>query len=437
MKKSIVKVYSLVAALLLNTLILIIIINVIAFGVLMVWQIRENQKNIKQKALLNNGVYFNADGSPIDNGKRSVYMMTMIDYKSYGDLNQKAVSDILDDFYGLTERGSEYQPWVQFSEPLYSSKSVNIQADSFGFYVRKTSNPQIETSRIVRKVFTLGGSTTLGYHVGDADTYPSFLSEMLNKKAASLGIDTKIEVVNFGRGYYNPSQETILLIDLLKSGRAPAIVIFLDGVNWGKDADVPDYTFNVKKRFELIQFGKNLEILSLASRIPVIEVINKLRNYNPFMTYGPAEDEDSLFKNNPTGGIEMTVNRFRQSKDIAKKVCELYQVQCLFILQPDAYYNYPYENYRTIPTYLGIDKKLDRQYRVIFYNKIREDKDYIDLTNLFSEFGKNKKVIVDNVHYNPQFNKFLAGAIAELIDINSVRNKQSDYSGGATGVKRN
>jgi hypothetical protein len=93
-----------------------------------------------------------------------------------------------------------------------------------GFPIRRTVNPKGDTTPVAQ-VFVLGGSTTLGVHVSDEQTWPSYLSAILNKKASGK----QIQIVNYGHEFFNPSQEAVLLEDLLKSGHRPSLVIFMDG----------------------------------------------------------------------------------------------------------------------------------------------------------------------------------------------------------------
>src|SRR5262249_29714696 len=101
----------------------------------------------------------------------------------------------------------------------------------------------------VINIFVFGGSTTFGYHVSDEHTWPSYLSQILNETS-----EVNIKVTNYGRGYFNPSQEAILLADLLKSGHRPSLAIFMDGVNPPHSIDGPSYTEEVAESYKKSHF---------------------------------------------------------------------------------------------------------------------------------------------------------------------------------------
>jgi hypothetical protein len=43
------------------------------------------------------------------------------------------VGRVLDEFYDLEQEGFVYQPWVQFSEPPFAGRFVNVDVDERGF----------------------------------------------------------------------------------------------------------------------------------------------------------------------------------------------------------------------------------------------------------------------------------------------------------------
>ena len=96
---------------------------------------------------------------------------------------------------------------------------------------------------------------------------------------ALLGYLLKIEVINYGRGYYNASQEMVLLIDLLKAGHRPDLVIFMDGVNWGPEQDVPYFTEKLASEVRNLQSAsdRRVSVLNELDWIPMIRLTNSLK----------------------------------------------------------------------------------------------------------------------------------------------------------------
>ena len=132
---------------------------------------------------------------------------------------------------------------------------MHVDEDSQGFARRRTHNAQADAARSTLRIFALGGSTTFGYNVADDETWPSALAATLTRRAAASGTDITVTVENYGRGYFNPSQEVVLLWNLVRSGHRPDVVIFMDGVNLGSAEDVPHFTDQAAAGFRLIQFG--------------------------------------------------------------------------------------------------------------------------------------------------------------------------------------
>ena len=300
-------------------------------------------------------------------------------------------SEILRDFHRLKEQGFSYQPWVQFSEGEFSSKHLNISVDRWGNPVRKMSSLCKDEQSCFR-IFVFGGSTTFGYHVADQQTWPNYLQENLNRYFSKSGI----EVTNYGRGIYYPSQQLALLIDLLRHGDRPNLVIFFDGVNLGSKDDTPRFTKKTNKLFQFAQGRENppLTQLSAFRKIPLVKLISKLSNEQ-----NPSLQSDSSIKD-----PQIIKRIFETNWDIASKLGEQYNFQFLVVLQPDAIYNY--QQYRDpLPATYQQSRKVREELHKILDTKGEK---FIDLRELFSTYNQQKKAILDDCHYTPEFNKFIA-----------------------------
>ena len=388
--------YRTIAVVVLNTIVLMILLNVI----IEIAFLLKDQFSHRSQEL------FDADGKPFDNGKRSSYQLKWFDYTAYERLvDASYAGNVLDDFFNLSRTGFIYQPWVQFSEPPYHGKLVNVDVDSRGFPVRRTLNSQNGQSAAVL-IFALGGSSTFGYNISDEHTWPSYLSAILNERESAAGTHIQARVMNYGRAFYDTSQEIVLLIDLLKSGFRPQLVIFMDGVNWGSEQDVPHFTDRLDRVFSDLQSPS----LNHLSWVPLIRLSSSLK-HRLFTSKMESEGSRSVY-------LRYFLNRFAQNRMIAIRVCKQYSVKPLFFLQPDPIYNYPIDLYRESPRGRFLQDRLSRQQ---FYAQMRTTDGIIDLTNLFELWGHNRKAIVDDVHYSPNFNRFLAQHVARYIDLESLR----------------
>jgi hypothetical protein len=249
-----------------------------------------------------------------------------------------------------------------------------------------------------------------------------------------------VKVENYGRAYYYPSQETALLIDLLKSGHRPNMVVFLDGVNWSDLRDVPFFYKEAKRQFFKLQFlekpaDDQSDVRSLLQRlhwIPLVRlaaVINH-RLFGTDQVVTPAQSEAKADAHR----VDHIVNLFQQNRAIAMKVCVLYSVKCLFLLQPHAVADYPVELYRRpLPKEFYAWRGRAKE----FYDRMRTDQGYIYLGDLFKTWGVDRKTVIDELHYSPPFSRFLAEQIAGHIDLRRLAPREHliDET-AATGMSR-
>jgi hypothetical protein len=433
---SFVRMYSASALVFLNTVSAFVIMNLFLAVAFYILDTVTSQEVVARQEVVvrhdsNPSALFNADGSPTNNGKRSDYQLRWFDFNAYEGIEPVYVGEVLDDFYELSQLGFIYQPWVQFSEPPFQGKHVNVDLDERGIPTRHTVNPFNSTHLPVIRIFTLGGSTTFGYNVSDEHTWPSYLAEILNDRAQTQHLGVYFEVVNYGRGFFYPTQETVLAMDLLKSGHRPSLMIFMDGVNLGPDEDVPTFTEKFERQFAERQFSSETLIVHQMKWVPVVRLA--LAFQRRFL--GNNTEAETRKADQKAGStVDHVINRFIQDRMIAEGTLNQYSVRSLFFLQPDAVHNYPLLSFRkTVPDSFH----LERERRETFYKRMSGTKGVTDLTNLFQVWGLGRKAIVDDCHYSPSFNRFLAEHVAKHIALETLlpRDRVIDDS-LATGVPR-
>lgn len=360
------------------------------------------------------GPLFTADGAPVDTGQRMAYHLDWFDFRACAEVGEQHAGEVLDDFYWIGQQGFLYQPWVQFSEPFRDGKRVSVVADGNGLPVRETINPKPHDPTSVTQVFTFGGSTTFGYHVADEHTWPTYLSRILNQNLDERGSKRTVEVRNYGRGLYFPSQEVVLFADLLRRGERPAVAIFMDGVNLGPEDGSPQFTRQCAAAFARAQGGVSGDRSSNWDWLPMVRLAKNLRPIPPgFATTGSPSPEP-----NPPVDLAARANsvaeRFRRDWRLARDLGKAYGVEVLVVLQPDAIYNYPLELFR-VP--LPEKYQQSREVRRLLHKNFAESfpEGVVDFSGLFEAFGADKRAIVDDCHYSPAFNRFLAQRVAELI----------------------
>jgi hypothetical protein len=128
-----------------------------------------------------------------------------------------------------------YVPFLIWGERPWHSSTINVDESAIG-NLRRTVNPTDpacpQTQRKV--IWMLGGSTLFGMGVPDMETIPSHLSRELNAAGSGCFV-----VLNLGMEGYLTNQELILLVEALKTGQRPDMVVFYDGVNEAYAAAAP------------------------------------------------------------------------------------------------------------------------------------------------------------------------------------------------------
>ena len=187
----------------------------------------------------------------------------------------------------------------------------------------------------------------------------------------------------------------------------------MDGVNWGTSLDQPYLTSQFVQRFEAAQFAGDVSVLDLIHNWPMMQLARGLSSRlstDDATTEGQPEDSFS------EDGLQVA-NRFIENHKIASAVTAAFGIPALFFLQPDANYNYNPELYRpALPD--SVDELRPRKAR--FYEVLRSSGRYNDLTDLFHTWGEKRKAIIDDVHYSPAFNEYLARHVADTIDIDEL-----------------
>jgi len=416
------------ALIILNTLIFLIIINLI-LGVAF-WAYdwhRHAEKNWTSQPRAN--AFFYEDGSPIDKRKRNIYLFDTYDFTACEGISPEEAAAVLEDFFESLQTGFIYQPWVQFTDVPFRSKHLNVLSDEADFPRRHTLNPDNPHKLPEIVVWTLGGSTTFGYYVADQQTWPSYFSQVLNERARQENLGVHIRVENYGRAAYTPSQEVILLWDLLRSGQRPSLVIFMDGINIGGENDYPDATSELANLFQLVQ-KKRLNHRLWAESLPDIPLGRLATFLWKKLGAGagwpaPGINEDQL--------VRWRCNRFKESWRLAGELSRHSGANLLVCLQPNAFYHYNKDLCRFPKNDISEARK--RQTEAL-YGTLRREKGLLFLGDLFTAWGPRRKACINEVHYTPGFNKFLAEHLAAQIDLKKLPVSRGYLPQEATGAPR-
>lgn len=101
------------------------------------------------------------------------------------------------------------------------STYFNVTAEG---YRRSPAEAPVDWGRH-RIVACFGGSTTAGHNVGDCETWPYYLEQLLAMD------EPDVRVVNYGAGGHTLMHASLALLHRCMSGRAPNDAVFLTGLN--------------------------------------------------------------------------------------------------------------------------------------------------------------------------------------------------------------
>jgi hypothetical protein len=140
-----------------------------------------------------------------------------------------------------------YQPWVGFSQPVFHSEWLNVDA-AVPMPTRRTWQDS-DRGRRPLVIWTFGGSTMFGWGVPDDQTIASHLAKIVARTLP----ERSVTVINHGYSYYFSSQELALFQILLRRGERCDFAVFLDGLNEAffisSDEDAPAFTDRMRSAF--------------------------------------------------------------------------------------------------------------------------------------------------------------------------------------------
>jgi hypothetical protein len=253
-------------------------------------------------------------------------------------------------------------------------------------------------------IFVFGGSTTFGYGVEDDQTIPSHLQDRLRKRHGG-----RVNVYNFGRGYYNSTQERILFQALLLSGIRPDAAVFIDGLN-----DFYHYDGRPLYTDMFIDYvGRDTPRDSPFARLPVARLVRHLADGNKTEERVPVDDEGPGYDDKDV--LDGVIARYLENKRMIESVAATYNVRTLFVWQPVPTYKYDTRNH----PFMGSGFARHR-YSMFGYPRFRKSLDEMQPADNFlwaADIQQNlaKPLYVDQVHYTGEFSDMIAGLVADRL----------------------
>lgn len=264
-----------------------------------------------------------------------------------------------------------YTPWLEFRNNDFAGRYVNIRG-----FERKTIPGFIQKGKDTLNIWFLGGSTTFGFNVADAETIPSYFARQFYD---SIDTNTSLEVHNYGVPYYYLYQEYKLFQHLLSFHKKPDLVIFIDGLN----------NFVYKNYTSL-----NESWLS-----------NTYRNTTALATATAATPSQP--------DAALLINSYLQSVSLIEQEAAVKDIRSLSVVQPVPYYQYPDR---------ALDPVCSKKEEPLFaaaYPQLKTA--FLDqVSRLYlGDIQKQaiKPLYVDAFHYSPGFNQQIASLILQRVKL--------------------
>ncbi len=142
------------------------------------------------------------------------YQTRMVNMEYYR--SQDWAEDYWDEHLQVVDHWS-YYPYTIWRTDPFDGEQINVGEDR----IRMT--PDSDCGEDTYRIFAFGGSTIWGYGSPDWGTIPAYLQKNME--------DRDVCVVIQGDLAFNSTQNVIRLIQLLQAGDVPDMVLFYDGVN--------------------------------------------------------------------------------------------------------------------------------------------------------------------------------------------------------------
>ncbi len=222
-----------------------------------------------------------------------------------------------------------YEPFRLWGVSDWHTKYVSNVVSDLG-RVRATTNtlnPSCGGKKVLQ-LWVFGGSTTWGTGTPDFATLPSYLSHELNVSSSRCFV-----VENLGVEGYSSNQEVIYLMQLLKAGHRPDIIVFYDGIN--------DATYGAVTPGIALAHGNYYQIKAALEETSVLRPLLE----ESFAIRGAARVLRYLIRPGPSAGApdfaqkaRETIENYENNVGIVRRLADGYGFRVFFFWQPELLY---------------------------------------------------------------------------------------------------
>lgn len=373
--------YGIVALIVLNSIIVLLVLNLIASGII------DFRGYLQKKNDVAKGRYsFKKYEDPVK--------------QLFPNLDKDDINTLLMEIRHVSQ---VFDTYTQFKEKPFIGKFVNV--DVHGFRPIKNQAPWPPNPDCTN-IFVFGGSTTFGYGVTDHETIPSYLQEILTS-----GYQGKIRVYNFGRGGYISVQERILFEKLIETGIIPKVAVFIDGLNdLGYGDDDPPHT---KELTKFMDEGEKPPFTNCVMQMPIFKLI-----------FSYSKDVAKNQPRDPAEKIGKAIHRYEINKEIIQSIAERFGIEPLFVWQPIPIYkcdmnynlfaNFDYDGYMP---YLRAGYQDMAQHVA----KLQFGDNFLWLADI--QENLHKSLYADAIHYSPYLCRTIAQKIVDNLEARKIVNR--------------
>lgn len=383
--------YKLVAILSLNTLITLIVANVICEVVNQVWE----KQSHKEEDRLSEALFT----------------------KTYPDYTAPQWRELLKET--RRKRDYEFAPYLGFKYRPVSLEYTHITP--VGFRLAADSGPWPPSPNNLN-VFVYGASTTFGRGVTDDQAIPAQLQEFLKGKG-----DKPIKVYNFGTACYRLTTERIQFANMLADGLRPDVAIFIDGnIDSLHYSDEPPLANEMKEMMEDRGYGLLKASRPLIYELPMSKLAKKLgetvNKKKAEAKIGATQEQlDQRIAHYtatiPKEQTDRIIARYVTNKRLIEGDAREFGVKTLFVWQPCSSYKFKqkpewiifpdYTPIQMYPTYERMAEKLKTASPSF-------TKNFLWLADI--QEGVTEPCYLDNSHYRANLCKKVAVAIGQSLE---------------------
>ena len=305
-----------------------------------------------------------------------------------------------------------YVPFRIWGTPEFHGKYVNNDKYQFGVVRRNIDNLSADCkNQPITDIWMFGGSTLYGSGVPDWATISSLLATELNKTPKRC-----VAITNFGTEAYNSNQELLLLLEQLKAGRRPDVVILYDGVN---DSYTGVYQPGIATaHMQYTQISARVES-KLVGKLEFLRHSYALQLARRLALFKQKQDPKAMEAETKLKAMQ-TLDNYEANLRMVRALAGIYHFQVYAFWQPSLAYGskpiVPYEAELIRVDANSPDGSALKPMRFAYQEAERRaaaNSDFVFLGNILD--SEQKPLYLDEWHLGPKGNELIAHAIANKL----------------------